>query len=165
MPNFSVMALFCEDIREEKGDVVSLVGVMPDNVELVQSDGTPGSVIEGEAPRIMAKLCVYFRINFDPSFDIGTPDLHLIMPDGDVLPVGKISEDIVRKARAQAKEKNNVLAGVISRVVMAGFKPPKMGPMKLEAVINGESYIAGALSFRLKEEKAAPASSDSQRPS
>ena len=33
MQPITVMALFCEDIREEKDDVVSLIGVIPDNVK------------------------------------------------------------------------------------------------------------------------------------
>lgn len=166
MRNFNVMAVFCEDIRQERGDVVSLIGAMPDNVDLVGSVGNfGGTLIEGDAPRIMGKLCIYVRINFDPKFDIGVPELRLVMPDGEVVPVGTIADNIVKKAITDATTKNNILAGVISNVFMGGFRPPKMGSMKLEVVINGESYVAGALTFRMKEEKAATASSDSPQPS
>jgi hypothetical protein len=166
MRPFNVMALFCEDIREEKNNNFTLVGVIPDNVELIAPEGMSiGGVTEGELPRILSKLCAYVRVNFDPDFDIGVPELRLVMPDGMVQPVGNIGADVVKKSQADAKANNNILAGVISRITLSGFRVLKMGPMKLEVVINGEAHVAGALMFKLKGEETPISSSASPLPS
>ena len=149
----NIMALFCEDIREEKGDVVSLMGVMPDTVNLVQGVEVKEKDAKG-ANAILPKLCMYIRINFDADFDLPEPRMRLAMPDGQNVEVGAIQADVVSKARQQAKEKGNPLAGVISRVVIAPFRPPE-GVMKLEVLISDVAHLAGSLNFKMHREQSA----------
>jgi hypothetical protein len=144
MPPFNVMALFCEDIREEKGDIVTLVGILPDFVKV--EEASPSGVTEGQSAKFLSKLCIYLRINFDPTVDLGTPQVGLTMPNGERIMLGSIGADVVEKAKSQAKEQGNLLAGVISRVVLAGFRPPK-GVVKVEVEISGETTLAGVVNF------------------
>ncbi|MCW5729514.1 MAG: hypothetical protein KIT20_02055 [Alphaproteobacteria bacterium] len=139
----SVMALFCEDIREEKNDQVTLVGLFPDTVQV---DMLPNGIAEGQAVRFMAKLCVYVRINFDPGTDIGEPQVWLSLPDGGRLSLGTIGADVVAKSRSESEAKDTLLAGVISRVVLGGFRPPQ-GTIRVEVDVKGTTHLAGAMKF------------------
>lgn len=140
----SVMALFCEDIREEKGDIVTLVGILPDTVNFEEP---PNETPMGQITRVISKLCIYARVNFDPTMDLGVPQMWLVMPDGERLPLGDISSDIVGKSKSEAANKGNLLAGIVSRIVLAGFRPPN-GSVKLEVEINGETHLGGTLLFK-----------------
>jgi hypothetical protein len=141
----NIMALFCEDIREEKNDIVTLVGVLPDTLNVVSTSNS-------DSVSILSKLCIYIRINFDPELDIGEPAVRLLLPEGEVLSLGNIGAEIVSKARTQAKEKGNPLAGVITRVVLAPFRPPRGGVVILEVVLNSVAHIVGALNFIVQTE-------------
>lgn len=143
----TVMALFCEDIREEKGDILTLIGLMPDTVNLETTDGKQES---SRSQRMLGKLSVYTRINFDPDLDIEINDISLVMPNGDPIRIGDISPALVSKARQQAKEQNNILAGIVSRASMWGFAAPEAGSIRVVVTINGEKYLAGALRFQLQ---------------
>ena len=149
MQTINVMALFCEDIREEKGDIFSLIGLMPDNVNL--ADKTDGVTREGQARKLLGKLCLFVRINFDPDIDIGAPEIKLVMPDGESIAIGEIEHSLIQKSISETKENGNLLAGVMSRAVFWGFNPPTDGSIKVEVYINGETYLAGALKFKSSE--------------
>lgn len=136
----TVMALFCEDIREEKGDVVTLVGILPDNVAV--EDPSPGS----EGRKSLSKLCIYIRISFDPETEIGTPLLWLIMPDGTRIQMGQIESALGEKSRSESRTRGNILAGVIARITAGGFQP-QHGSHKVEVEILGKTYLAAAITF------------------
>lgn len=144
----TAMALFCEDIREEKGEVVTLVGVLPDTLNLETGEGA--TIEPGQ--KFLAKLCLYVRINFDPDFPLKPPHIRLVLPKEEILSVGEIGADVVEKAKSDAKARGHLLAGVISRAVLIGFRPPD-GTAKVEVEINGETYLAGALTFMLNKQK------------
>jgi hypothetical protein len=159
----TVMALFCEDIREEKDEVITLVGIIPDTVNVATSrKERSGLTAIGVDTRVLAKLCMYVRINFDPDYELPEPKIRLIQPDNVSIELGTIDAATVQKARSDAKSKGNLLAGVISRVTLGGFKLPRTGTLKLEVQLEKEVHLAGALNFQAKP----PASSnDSQQPS
>jgi hypothetical protein len=152
MPSLSVMALFCEDIREEIGGTLTLVGLLPDNVRIEQFTPAAG---EEQSLRHMSKLCIYVRINFDSTIDIGEPLVSMAMPDGSRMPIGKIEADIVKKSRDAVKTNDNLLAGVLLRVALVGFEAPR-GSIKIEVDLNGEIYVAGALTFSHPPATASP---------
>lgn len=156
MQPFNLMALFCEDIREEKGGSLMLIGLLPDTVNLKAPDatGTITQIEEDQEPdKLLAKLCVYLRINFDPAFDLGEPTMRLVLPNDEAIPIGTISAAVAKKAASEAKEKGNLFAGLISRAVLVGFRPPKMGTVKVEITISGKAYVAGALNFQMDGKK------------
>jgi hypothetical protein len=146
----TAMALFCEDIREEKGDVVTLVGILPDTLNLETADGA--TIETGQTQKFLSKLCLYVRINFDPDFPLKVPRIRLVLPKDEILSVGEIGSDVIEKAKSEAAAKGHLLAGVISRAVLIGFRPPE-GTAKVEVEINGETYLAGALTFMVNKQK------------
>jgi hypothetical protein len=154
MHPFNVMVLFCEDIREEKGDLVTLVGILPDNVGLTAIEVSDDKQLAAVKPseKVLSKLCIYVRLNFDPDFDLGAVKVRLALPDGVFVELGSIEEKTVGKARVEAKKNGSPLAGVISRVVMGGFRPPRTGGvLKVEVQVRDEFRLGGFLNFQSKE--------------
>ncbi len=146
----NILALFCEDIREEMGGVLSLIGVIPDNVNVSnlpnEASSIPPKIDIGA--KVLSKLCVFVRINFDPEYELPEGKLRLVLPNDEKIELGNIDSATIKKAQREAKEKGNPLAGVISRAVLGGFRIPKLGVLKLEAVFGGEVHIAGAINFQ-----------------
>ena len=78
MHSLSIMGFFCEDIREESGGTFTLIGLMPDNVtveELKHDGGKEGVSLSN---RMVTKLCVFVRANFDPDDPTQEILLHLM---------------------------------------------------------------------------------------
>lgn len=150
----SVMALFCEDIREEKDGIVSLMGILPDNLSL--SPLPTGTITPGDATaRFLGKLCIYTRINFDPTYELPEAELRLVLPNQEVIPLGKIETATINQAKSEATTKGIPLAGVISRAVMAGFRAP-IGVVRLEVIVGQETHVAGAVVFHSIASSSAP---------
>lgn len=163
MQTLTVMGLFCEDIREERDGIVSLVGIFPDNVDNIEvTGGDHGSVKLERDMKMLSKLCMYVRVNFDPDYDLPEPKMRLIQPNGEHVDLGIIEMPIVSKARTDAKAKGNILAGVVARISIGGFRAPKSGLLQLQVILGDEAHLAGALNFRFKASKS---SSEPPQPS
>ena len=143
MPAISVMGFFCEDIREEKNDIITLVGLMPDNAEGV-AQGAPA---KPGATAILPKVCMYMRINFEPQTPITNASMHLILPNGRQK-LGEVDTDFIENARRQAIARGNPLVGIVFRATAAAL-PLSSGVLRLEADIDGEIYLAAALNVKL----------------
>ena len=59
------MAFFCEEIREEQNGVFTLIGLLPDKVN-VSAMTIDGKGVSGNNTKVLGKLCVFTRINFLP---------------------------------------------------------------------------------------------------
>jgi hypothetical protein len=143
------MALFCEDIREEKNDTVTLIGILPDTVNVGEPPNPANGPISGDSSaRALTKLGIYTRVNFDPRKEIKEIDIRLILPNEQAIDLGKIGADVIKKSKDEAIARGNPLAGVIGRAVAAGFQIPKFGVVKLEVTIDGKAHLGAALNFR-----------------
>jgi hypothetical protein len=140
----SIMGLFCEDIREEKNEIITLVGLMPDNVNVADA-GAPQPGMR----KIIPKVCVYLRLNFEPHQTLGVASVRLVMPNGEKVPLGAIDAALMEKSRLQALEKGNALAGVTFRAVMGGLFLGEAGKLKLEVDLDEETYLAAALNLTM----------------
>ena len=138
----SAIALFCEDIRVEQNSVITMVGVMSDNVHFALPSGEQGDAV---AQNLLSKLCIYVRINFDPDATYQSGQVRLVFPDDTVHEMAHIDPSTLNQARGNAKTKGNPLAGLITRVVLMGF--PKTGLLKVEAVLDDQTFLAGTLNF------------------
>lgn len=151
MSRISIVALFCQDIREEKDNVVSLIGILPDNL-LTPKIAADAQGFVRSSLRVLSSLHIYLRINFDPDFDLPEAQMRIVLPTDEIVEVGKISSDVIAQSRSQAKEAGLPMAGVLSRLGIGGFAMPKPGLLKFEVVLGDEVHLAGALNFKLVEE-------------
>lgn len=145
MQTLNVLALFCEDIREEKDDIVTLIGIMPDIVNLEVGNVRPDS---GGTKRMLSKLAIYTRINFDPDLDVGLPEATLIVTNQEPIKLGNVDDNLVNKAKSEAKAKGALLAGIVVRATIWRFSPPENDSIRVEIDIKGQKYLAGALRFQ-----------------
>lgn len=133
------IALFCEDIREEKAGTVTLVGVMPDNTELPQ------------VPVIFGKLCFYVRFHLEPGVDPGEVSVKLSFPDGNVTTLGGFEPDLVKKVIRGAADSGTPFAGLVFTAVAAPFPIPMPGRVVVIAKIGETETPCGALNFTLRQ--------------
>lgn len=159
MPSISVMGFFCEDIREEKNDIITLVGLIPDN-----AGGVPqGPPAQPGATAIWPKVCMFMRINFEPQTPITTASMHLVMPNGRQK-LAEVDTDFIDNARRKAIDRGNPLAGIIFRATAAAL-PLSSGVIRLEADIDGETYLAAALNVIVPSPASVSAPPSEQFPS
>lgn len=154
-PPVNIMALFCEDIREENGGVFTLVGILPDNVNISAVNADQSTIPKiPSSIRVLGKLCIWIRINFAPDYEVGEALIRMVTGDGEQHNLGSVRKATIDEAREKAKARGNLLAGVISRVVLGNFDFSKaIGPLKLEVDLNDETYLAGTLNIQFRSEE------------
>lgn len=143
------MGFFCEDIREEGDNIVTLVGLLPDNInvsaqEIFSKENAEAASLRSN--RILGKLCYYARANFDPNFALPSIQFFVVLPDKTRIPAGEVASATIETAKKKALENTLPLAGVTVRAILGGFRFPKSGGLiKLEADVNGETKIVAVL--------------------
>lgn len=136
MKSYSAIALFCEDLREEKGGSDIIVGILPDNVSFPQ------------LPAVMPKLCIYIRIHLAPEFDPGGAiPLRLEGPGDQRIALGEVEKELIYKTKDDVKKKGAPLVGLISRVVMTPFQVLEPGRVNVVASVAGQDILCGSLNL------------------
>ena len=154
MQHINCLALFCEDIREESNGVFTIIGIVPDNVNVATMPvGPSGQPQPDPSIKMWSKLCVFVRINFDPNYEIEEARMRLVPPKGPPMELGSIDRKIIDRSRAEALSKGNLLAGIVMRATLVGFPIPTNGMLKLELVFADESQVIGALNFKTQKDE------------
>lgn len=135
MHEISAIALFCDDIREEKSGAHSIIGIMGDNIIV---PGFPGAV---------PKLGIYIRLHLSVEFKPCKFAVSLIYPNGDRLQVNEIEQALVRKTLKDAKLTKTNIAGIYSQLVAAPFPVSQEGRIAVEISWNQSSMMIGGLNF------------------
>jgi hypothetical protein len=146
-----VVGMFCDDIREEKGGQTTIVGVLPDNVNLPPRP--PGTSPTARA--LMAKLGLYVRIHIGLEDDIGPMSVKLLMPDGTEIDMGSVDADVIALSKRQASEKGLPFAGIITNAVIQGFQVP-LGGTIYGVVDIGDQRLTCAVMNLIPAEGSAP---------
>jgi hypothetical protein len=127
------IGIFCEDIREEKNEIYSLIGIMPDNIKVVAT------------PFAMPKLGIYVRIHISPTLNIGAIDIKLRFADGTDLALTTMDTDLIKKTQQEAIGRGSPWAGLMTRAVAAPFLVNIPGRILLIATFGGEELICGSI--------------------
>jgi len=147
---YSAVALFCEDIREEKSGTTTLVGVFSDNIEVPQ------------LPMNFPKLAVYTRIIFP--INQKPEELQVIIKDADGKETNfsSFDRDFVKKTIDGVKSKGAPIVGLITRAIAPGFPVQKAG--RLLILVRGAKFeiIAGQLNIRVSEQSSTEPSASAQ---
>lgn len=142
------LAIFCEDIREEKSGQDTLIGIMADNLAVPLT------------PVLVAKLALYVRLYFDCSAQPEAVNAALQMPSGEMHELGGASIDLVRESFLTARSKNSQLAGIILKGVFSPLPIPRDGAMNAIVTIAGVQRALGTLNVVID-----PAANASEPPS
>lgn len=135
MASFTATALFCEDIREEIGGTFTIVGVMPDNVEVPSF------------PVLISKLAIYVRANIDPAFNPGSITLRIKVGDGPANDVATMDPKVVAQTMLLARETRIPMAGLVLRTMMQNL--PIRAPGRITALVrtSQEEVVVGFLNI------------------
>lgn len=149
MADISIVSLFCEDIREEKQNTDSLMGIMPDNLNV------PG-------PGAIPRMALYTRIHLNPAFDPGRIHIRIVQANGEEVSLGDIEPHLVKKARDDAVAAGVPIAGVISRAVFGNFPIKAEGVVRAIVLAAGTETISAMLNVKFIGAASAPSASAPQ---
>jgi len=148
----NVVGVFCEDIREEKSGQSTLIGILPDNINVPP----PPPPTAGRAPTgLIPKMGLYVRINLNlDEDDPGETTLKLLFQDGREIVLGIISPEIFIRSKAEAKSKGLPVAGILSSAVITPFPAPNP-PTLVTAVLDTKNgrVICAVLNMVLEPAK------------
>jgi hypothetical protein len=134
MDDISTVALF-SDIREEKGNTATIVGVMPDTLNVSKFPGT------------LPKLCIYVRIHVGVDFDPGAIFTRIVLNGAEISRSG-IQTELFKKSKDKAKTNGKGYVGLISTFVLTPFGVTQEGRLEALVTAAGKEYVAGSLDLR-----------------
>lgn len=135
-----IVALFCEDIREEKAGTESLIGVLPENVDFPQ------------LPVAVPKLAFYVRIHAPIDHPMKDVRVSIIETTGARIELGHLEEAIIEQSQREALANGAPYAGTILRGVASPFNIAKPGRMFVVVSIGGEEHVAGSMKIGVSSE-------------
>jgi hypothetical protein len=139
MRGLSAHAFFCEDIRREVGGRETVIGIMPDTVQVPRF------------PWTMRRLAVHFRIKLSVDFICEKPILvDVESPEADIEPKerGPAPKDLIERTIERAKERGLPYGTILGRVELT--EPLEFtGPTTLFTVLKygDEREICGVLNL------------------
>lgn len=125
--NVNVVGLFCEDIRAETSGQFTLVGTLPDNVNVPAPQG-------GKGHAVIPKLALFIRINLPIGVKPDRMSITLQNSKGGTSSLGPIEQNLIEQSMADAKKNGLPFAGIIHHVVFKAF--PIMEPSVFTAVLH-----------------------------
>lgn len=154
----NVVGMFCEDIREEKSGQISLIGILPDNINIA-SPPLDRPMSRAAIP----KLALFVRIHIGIDYDVGPMSLQLTLPDERKIDLGAIERSFVEKSKKEARAKRLPIAGIISRVVLMNFQLPESGIVTAILEAGQEKHICAVLNAQIMQQ-VSPAPTASEPP-
>jgi hypothetical protein len=134
----AAIALFCDDIREEKAGTVSVIGIYPDNITVQK------------APLMLPKCGIYVRLNI--RLEETPPErisLRLVHADGTEFPLTTFNVEMMEKARAESQAMGAANAGLISTALLAPFPIKQLGRINVVVKIDNEESVCGTLNVQV----------------
>lgn len=148
----SAVAIFCEDIREEKSGQDTIVGVLPDNL-VVQSLLSPAAP---NMARMLPRLCLYMRVHIPSQSQPKEVYATLTDPEGTIITRNEWPHDQIAKTFSDTRANGSPLAGLILKIVASPFPVVTFGRIVAKAVVDGTEYVAGALNLINSDATASP---------
>jgi hypothetical protein len=143
MTEISVMCVFCEDIREEKSEQVTIVGVLPDNLNIAVLSPPPTPTSKALLP----KFGVYLRINL--SADMERPknvSAKVLNTGGEIIYQTEWASEVIDKGFVDTETNRLPLLGLLLKVVVAPL-PVSAGKITAIVTIDDTDHLAGVLNI------------------
>jgi hypothetical protein len=143
-----IVGLFCEDIREEKSGQITVVGLLPDNLNIAAPSKFPVGQEHRDKPRpVIPKLGLYVRVNLLRDETPKPMKIKLILHDKSEIALGEISAEIIATAKNQAAENGLPIAGIYSHAAIAGFQPTGSGQILAVVEEGPHRHVCGVLNL------------------
>ena len=139
MLHTSVTCLFCEDIREEKKNTDTIIGVMPDNIRVAQ------------VPGLFTRIALYVRIQSPVDDPPPSISLRLELPDGESIDLSGMPQEEITKAVETARQNEAPYIGIIIKAIMGNVSIKSAGRLSAIARLGDKDYLAGTLNVKVEE--------------
>ena len=137
--DFACTAIFAEDLRQEVNGQVTIVGILPDNVEF-----------EGQSQAMLPKLCIYVRTVLALTDDAFSPiKVRLEAPSGQPVFESLSSEEFLRSEAKRSADQNAPHLTLISQASMSPFPIRENGRFSVIVEYKDQKYLAGFLNIKL----------------
>ncbi len=136
MNNISAVALFCSDVRQEKGGTETIVGVFPDNVNLPM------------IPCAFSQMYVYVRILILPSYRPASIVTRIVLPDGSEMDRSEMDLVTVETNREKVIASDASYIGLIVKFAVIPMQITQEGRLQVIVSVDGQDHIAGMLNCR-----------------
>lgn len=150
MTDVTAIALFCEDVREEKAGTVTIVGVLSDGLAVPAFPG------------MLAKLALYVRFNVRIDATAKAADLYLSSPNAPSVLVAHIDQSLIVQAQEEARRGGSDIAGLYSVAMFSPFPVLAPGRIVVELDYGGERTQIGTLNI-IGDASTLPESAQSSR--
>jgi Family of unknown function (DUF6941) len=127
-----IVGFFCEDIREEKSGQDTIIGILPDNLQVAQ---TPGMI---------PKLGVYIRFLLDKDDAVKSINIRVAPPASPEMPIGDLGH-LIEQAKAEAASRDMPYAGMIAKAIMAPFPVFAPGRIAIIVRVDGVDRVCAVL--------------------
>jgi hypothetical protein len=132
---FFAIALFCEDIREEKSGQYTIVGILPDSLNVQR------------VPAVLPKLGIYLRFHLNTASKFRTIKATLRVPGGKNIPLAEVHQKLLAELRTKALSSGTPFAGLVYKTFFSPFGVSAAGRLEVVAEINGAYHICGVLNI------------------
>ncbi len=129
------ITIFCEDIREELGNKVSLIGILPDNLNLSSIPGT------------LPKLGIYTRIHIPITWEPCALKMFMSAPGTERMLIGETSLELMAESLDMAKRLGGLNGGLTISTIAQSFHIPEPGRIVLECEAPNETFVTGSLNL------------------
>ena len=132
----SVITFFCDDVREEKSGMDTLIGIYPDNINAPSF------------PFSFPKLAIYTRLNIDIEDSLGDIKISVSIPGSKTTILSTLSAEYASKSQADASQNNSPMVGLISKAIAISLSISEPGQLRTTVTIGEEKYVGGVLNIR-----------------
>jgi hypothetical protein len=130
---FSAVAIFAEDVREERAGTVSLIGILPDTVVL------------SAFPAVLPRLNLYIRISYDPNDPPSDVSCGLRINDEPPLLTQDFAAEPLAQAVAETVAGGGRIGTIIARFGAVNLELREACLLNATVTWNGEEFIVGNL--------------------
>jgi hypothetical protein len=124
MQGTRAIGLFCDDIREERSEQDTIIGIMPDNMTI------------GKFPSLLPKLGIYIRVHIDPQSPPSRIAAKLKTP-WDENEIGGADHALIQEAAKQSIQRGLPISGIVLKAVVSPFRMQSPGLVSLTVSIDG----------------------------
>jgi len=136
MQDWAAIAVFCEDIREEKSGTDTLVGVLHDNL------------VVSSIPGLMPKLGVYVRIQLPKDGNTKRVSTRIRTSQADNIAPATL-DHLVDQATQDARAKELPYAGLVSKAVVSPFPIQSVGAIEAVIRVDDSERVCGILNIQI----------------
>jgi len=140
MPRPSISGIFCEDIREEKNGMFTIVGIFQDNVNIKADAG------------VLPKLGMYVRTSFENKAPIPPGTITLHFSDGETFEVANITQEMIDNVVTTTTKQDNPVCTFVSRALLHGVRI-SAGRQSIIAKFGEETFPVSTLNIVNKKDK------------